>query len=325
MRVLLQTLLQTLSCFVLLISTVPALASDVSFFNAEAIDYFYAHRSGRPYWTDRSGLSRAGGLMFKTIERAWTHGLNPESYHQDAITKLIGVSDHESRNHLEYLLSDAYARYVRDMTGMRVDAKGLLTDAASWSASVHPQEAFDLLREKSGLRRILNSLEPSSRTYNVLKTELQTLSQDPVLNKEKIEKIIVNLERLRWAPRDKPEKHIVVNVPSAMLWAVDGSRDVIEMPVVVGRRTRPTHSFISKITGVRINPSWTVPKTIKREDILPKAQESADYFHNKGMEVIKIDEVGRQTLDPTMVDWNSFTPDEMSGVRFVQTPGLNVQ
>ncbi|MEZ5813716.1 MAG: L,D-transpeptidase family protein [Alphaproteobacteria bacterium] len=140
---------------------------------------------------------------------------------------------------------------------------------------------------------------------------------------QKIEQLIANLERIRWVEEDKPEKFVLVNVPSATLWAVEDGRVAFEMPVIVGRKKRPTNIFRAEIHGVRFNPDWTVPPTIKKDDILPKLQEDPEYLTNKGMQLISGVGEAAVTLDPLAFDWENITQEELKDLRMVQVPGAH--
>jgi len=141
--------------------------------------------------------------------------------------------------------------------------------------------------------------------------------------KDKIHQVIANLERLRWVPEQKPDKFVIVNVPSAMLWAVDDGRVAFDMPVIVGRKKRPTNIFTTDITGIRLNPTWTVPPTIKKEDILPKLVNDSNYLKNKGMELVHGSGSDALTLDPTAIDWTTVTEADLKRLRMVQVPGAH--
>ncbi|MCB1651440.1 MAG: L,D-transpeptidase family protein, partial [Alphaproteobacteria bacterium] len=149
----------------------------------------------------------------------------------------------------------------------------------------------------------------------------QTLEILNKTNKQKIGQIIANLERLRWVEENKPDKFVVVNIPSATLWAVDGGKVQFEMPVIVGRKKRPTNTFVAQITGVRFNPTWTVPPTIKKEDILPKLKEDPEYLSSKGMELVSGVGENALTIDPASVDWAAISEDDLKQFNMVQTPG----
>lgn len=137
--------------------------------------------------------------------------------------------------------------------------------------------------------------------------------------KDRIQQILVNLERLRWVESNKPERYVMVNVPSAMLWAVQDGQVKLEMPVIVGREKRPTNIFSTTITGIRFNPTWTVPPTIKRDDYLPKLRKDPYYLSDRGIELMD----GNMTIDPGQIDWNAKTWGEVNQMRMVQGSGAN--
>lgn len=147
----------------------------------------------------------------------------------------------------------------------------------------------------------------------------QTLRFINLSNGEKIKKILVNMERIRWEDQTKPDRYIMVNIPSETLWAVEGSNIALQMPVVVGKPTRPTKSFNAKIRGVRFNPTWTLPPTIKKEDFIAKAKKDPSYIANRGLKVYR----DGQLIDSTAVDWSSVNDSNMGAYRMVQSSGDN--
>lgn len=147
-----------------------------------------------------------------------------------------------------------------------------------------------------------------------------------VLNRttrEKMDQIVANMERLRWLDAEKPDRYILVNIPSATLWAVENGNVALEMPVIVGRPERATKSFVTQISGVRFNPKWTVPPTIKSQDFLPKLIEDPTYLQNKGIEVSQLIDGKRYTLDSTAIDWSTVTKQDLKSLRMVQGAGDN--
>lgn len=145
----------------------------------------------------------------------------------------------------------------------------------------------------------------------------RTLEQINMTNEDKIWQIVTNMERLRWISQGRPDRYILVNIPSASLWAVDGGEVKLEMPVIVGKTARPTYSFKTEITGVRFNPNWTVPPTIKSKDFLPQLRNDPMALAKRG---IRITQNG-QEIDPTSIDWNSMGSRGLANVSMVQNPG----
>ena len=152
---------------------------------------------------------------------------------------------------------------------------------------------------------------------------LDTLAALNRTNKDRLVQLRVNMERLRWMEgQPRPEKFVVVNIPAATLWAIEGDKVQFEMPVIVGRPERATPALVTEIKGVRFNPDWTVPPTIKKEDILPKLREDPYYLTNKGIELTYRGEHGIETLDPAAVEWERVTNADLHVLNMVQMPGV---
>lgn len=136
-------------------------------------------------------------------------------------------------------------------------------------------------------------------------------------HKDKINQLVANLERMRWLEQTPPDKYIMVNIPSQRLWAIEKGRVVEEMNVIVGMPSRQTKQFTADATGVRFNPTWTVPLGLKMADFKPKLIRNPGYLHEKA---ISVSRDGR-SIDPHSVDWANVSAREMNQMRFVQRPG----
>jgi murein L,D-transpeptidase YcbB/YkuD len=365
--------------------------------DAAAIRAFYKARS-TPVWQGMFDAKNNIAPVVEILKDSWTHGLNPAQYHIDQITTLSVKDDFESRARLEILMTDAVARYIRDMSGMRVNAAAMGLDVKNWVHPYTPARALEFLNEQNDILAFLKNLPPKSFTYKALRDELIRLSNAPeeeymkilplgfggvtlkpmmrharvpdlrlrlgvepqttdellyddrlaaavikfqhtagqkgdaivgpttlkLLNRSnrgRILQVIANLERLRWVNENRPARFVLVNIPSASLWAIENGQIALEMPVIVGKTERPTQSFIANITGVRFNPGWTVPPTIKKKDIWPKLKENPNYLTDKGMELIQYTPEGRITIDPVGIDWNTLTENDLRKLEMVQIPG----
>lgn len=145
----------------------------------------------------------------------------------------------------------------------------------------------------------------------------RTLELINMKRSDKIAQILANMERLRWIDDGRPQRYVLVNIPSASLWAVDDGQVALEMPVIIGKTARPTYSFKTEITGVRFNPNWTVPPTIKKEDFLPALQADPDALTKRGIRM----SYNGETIDPSTVDWSKVTAKGIQNLRMIQNPG----
>ncbi len=87
---------------------------------------------------------------------------------------------------------------------------------------------------------------------------------------ERARTLAVNLERRRWLEREPPATRIDVNTGAATLsyWRDGAIAD--RRRVVVGQPGNETPELGSPLYRLAANPTWTVPRSIEREEIAPR-------------------------------------------------------
>ena len=130
----------------------------------------------------------------------------------------------------------------------------------------------------------------------------QTLAALNVPVEARIGQLRVNLERLRWIFRDLEERYIVANIARYQVTLVEHGEPVWSTRAVVGTPYRQTPSFRAQMTYLVLNPTWTVPPGILRNDLLPELRRSPETLARRNMVVL--DTHGR-TVDPAAVDWHA--------------------
>ena len=137
---------------------------------------------------------------------------------------------------------------------------------------------------------------------------------------QRIEQIMLNLERRRWMPDRSPKRHIVVNLADFYLQLIDDGEIAFETPVVVGSLYNKTPVFTSDMTYLVINPYWHVPKSIAAGEILPKAKRDRDYLRRNGFDIFSDWSEGASIVDPETVNWSTLKPQKV-GYKLRQRPG----
>jgi murein L,D-transpeptidase YcbB/YkuD len=143
-----------------------------------------------------------------------------------------------------------------------------------------------------------------------------TLAALNVSVEARIEQMRVNLERARWVLGDLGDDFLVVNIAGFRLYVVRNDEIVWTTRVQVGQPYRRTPVFVATLSYLVFNPTWTVPPTILRRDILPAVRNDVGYLASRNIDVI--DDSG-MVVDPTTIDWSGST----FPYQFVQRPGPN--
>jgi len=123
-------------------------------------------------------------------------------------------------------------------------------------------------------------------TNGILTPETVAALSGPSLAQREGE-LIANMERWRWLPENLGERHILVNVPEFRLQLVDGGRVAHEARVIVGKEQSQTPIFSEDMKYLVVNPSWTIPPSIMKKEILPALASDPDYAARKGYKIIR--------------------------------------
>lgn len=122
---------------------------------------------------------------------------------------------------------------------------------------------------------------------------------------QRIDQIVVNLERMRWLNKDLGERHVYVNQADFTVRLMDRGEVAFQERVVVGKaRKHRTPEFSDQMTYMVFNPIWHVPRSIATEEILPKLQEDPEYLLKKNMRLVA---PGGDAPDPLFTDWSLYT------------------
>lgn len=126
------------------------------------------------------------------------------------------------------------------------------------------------------------------------------------------EQIIANMERWRWFPRNFEKEYLIINIPDYSLQVVKEKDTVKTHRIIVGKASRSTPILSSKLSYVVFNPTWTIPPTILKEDVIPAATKNRGYFASKNLTIYE----GSTIVSPS--DW---IPSKGRSYRYVQAPG----
>jgi murein L,D-transpeptidase YcbB/YkuD len=107
----------------------------------------------------------------------------------------------------------------------------------------------------------------------------------------RIDQLRVNLERSRWVFRDLEARYLIVNIAGFHAYLVEDGWSIWDSRVVVGTPYRKTPVFKAKMTYLVLNPTWTVPPTILKEDIIPALRRNPGYLASRNM--VLLDASGR--------------------------------
>ncbi len=97
-------------------------------------------------------------------------------------------------------------------------------------------------------------------------------------------------------------RHVVVNIPSAYVEAVEDGRVVRRYVAVVGDVKHKSPTVSTRIVNINLNPTWTVPTSIIRNEMIPKMNRDPGYLARQKIRIL--DGAGAE-IDPASINWSS--------------------
>jgi len=140
------------------------------------------------------------------------------------------------------------------------------------------------------------------------KVGARTLEALNVPAEVRAEQLAENL-RLQRRPESRfGDRAIVVNVAAYELVMFDGGKEVLRTRTVVGQPGRETPRMASELKWLEINPTWSVPRRIAVEEIMPKLRrQGTEYLDKRGFRLFdtKWRELDADTFDMAALEGDS--------------------
>lgn len=128
-----------------------------------------------------------------------------------------------------------------------------------------------------------------------------TLREMNVPAAQRFRQLASTAQRIAALSFDFGDRYVVANIPSASVEAVENGVVARRFAAVVGDVKHPSPSLTTRAVAVNLNPTWTLPVSIVRNEIIPKMRRDPNYLRRARMHVL--DASGAQ-VDPARIDWS---------------------
>jgi murein L,D-transpeptidase YcbB/YkuD len=130
------------------------------------------------------------------------------------------------------------------------------------------------------------------------------------------EKLIANMERIRWLPKNMGQRHVFVNQASFTVNVMENGKSAWKSKVIVGKPNTQTSVFSDEMETVVFNPTWGMPQSILLNEYLPKLRYDPSYLDRKGFQVVN---ARGKRVSSSDIDW--YSVGKGSGIGVVQPAG----
>lgn len=263
-----------------------------------ALQDYYATSNAAPVWVDEKGLTTKARALAVEMARANEWGLEevdfslPDADFMPADEKAQALA--EVRIDLAVLKYARLAQVGRSVPGKidpLFDQSPSLPEAMTVMAEMRATQAPELY---------LRALHPNHEQFSRLRTALAAARAAEEPNETDIKRLIMNMERWRWMPRELGGLHVWLNTPAFMLYLVKDGKTLYTDKTLVGIQKYATPIFSADLETIVFNPHWVAPPSVLRDKLWP-ALKRKNYSVVTGNK-LRVSYKGRG-IDPSKIDW----------------------
>ena len=150
----------------------------------------------------------------------------------------------------------------------------------------------------------------------------QTLKALNVTPAQRIRQMEFNLLRWQADTVGLASNRILLNIPDFKLKLLDGNYNIIwQTRVIVGHKNgKQTKLLRSKISYLVLNPTWNIPASIIRNEIIPVLKKDPNYLARKNMILYRVKKDKKYPISVNSVNWNT-AEAKLNELMIIQSPG----
>jgi murein L,D-transpeptidase YcbB/YkuD len=129
-----------------------------------------------------------------------------------------------------------------------------------------------------------------------------TLKAINVSARERFNELASSANRLAGLNFSFDSRYVAVNLPSTSVEAIENGRVVRRFVAIVGDPEHPSPEISAQIQVINLNPTWTVPTSIIKKEIIPRMQRDPGYLTRAKIRIL--DGSGKE-INPKSVNWST--------------------
>jgi L,D-transpeptidase YcbB len=162
------------------------------------------------------------------------------------------------------------------------------------------------LKAGQSIESILKPYVPEFNQFSCLIKAHERLKNDGNVSEATLRKIRLNIERVKLMKPGLGKNYALVNIPEFVVRIIEDEKTAVMMNVVVGKRKHKTPIFSEDLSYITLNPQWSVPDSIARNEVIPDLLKDPEYLKKNRMVMRSTYDLNSQKLSPETVDLNAY-------------------
>jgi len=134
------------------------------------------------------------------------------------------------------------------------------------------------LRAGQSIEEILKPYVPEYKQFNALIAQYNALKKTDKASPKLLNDIRLNIERVKLLKPGLGDTYALVNIPEFHVRVIENNKTSVKMKVIVGTKKNKTPVFSENLQYITLNPTWNVPDSIARNEIIPDTLKDPGYL-----------------------------------------------
>ncbi len=179
------------------------------------------------------------------------------------------------------------------------------------SYGTYPQKVSDSdikmkLKAGQSIEQILKPYIPEYHEFSCLTKSYHRLKKIPETPESTLHKMRLNIERVKLMKPGPGKTYALVNIPEFVVRLIEEEKTAVKMRVVVGKKKLKTPIFSEDLSYITLNPQWSVPDSIARNEVIPDLLKDPKYLTKKRMVMRKTYDLNSKKLTPSSVNLKAY-------------------
>ena len=247
---------------------------------------------------------------------------------KDEYLNLLTLANGEEKSEK---LAELFYTYTNNLSNSCIDQKSFKKelkkrkykdanqDYEVYNVDINKKELLEKFSSNTQtVKSILETYTPKHPQFFALIKKLD----DTSLSQSKINKLRLNIERLKLLKYSNSNNFIQLNVPSYNFAFYEGGKRTKTFGTVVGAPDAQTPVLSSKLAYFIVNPTWNIPDSIAKSSIIPKALKDKNYLKKKNIVIRKNYRLDSKKINFKDVNWKKYLKKNVRYIpyKFIQLP-----
>lgn len=181
-------------------------------------------------------------------------------------------------SHNSRLMTKLLAAYTDNLANSCINKNTLGEEYDAYWQKVSTSDIQMKLRAGQSIESILKPYVPQYQQFQLLLSKYKALQRTPETSAEALRKVRMSLERIKLMKPGLGKTYVLVNIPEFKVRVIENDRTSVSMGVITGKKKHPTPVFSERLQYIVLNPTWNVPDSIARNEVIPKLLRDPGYL-----------------------------------------------